>query len=268
MVEQMRVPITNVWFDNLTRAEAVAKIVDFALSTDRPHYVCTGNLDHLAKLDRDPGFVDAYREADLVLADGAPVLWLSRLSSPDLPLKERVAGSDLVWDIAEASEKFGLRMFFLGGQPGAANGAIDAILDRFPRAVVCGSYCPPLETFDSPDEQAEIIDRIRSAKPNVLFVALGAPKQEKWIRKSLWDAEVPVSIGIGGALEMAAGKVRRAPLWMQRSGMEWAYRFLQEPGRLFRRYFLIDVPFLIRAYCRELAGGYGAVRRQPGSPQF
>jgi len=265
MVEQPRVPITNVWFDNLTMAEAVERIVDFALRNDRPRFVCTGNLDHLAKLDRDPEFVETYREADLVLADGAPVLWLSRLSSPDLPIQERVAGSDLLWKIAEASQRLGLRLFFLGGRPGAAHDAVEAITDKFPQAVICGSYCPPADDFDSEEEQARIMERVRRAEPQILLVALGAPKQEKWIYQNLLTLDVPVSIGIGGALEMAAGRVKRAPFWMQQSGFEWAFRFAQEPKRLFGRYFLTDVPFLVRAYCRELAGGYGAARRQPNS---
>jgi len=265
MVARARVPITNVWFDNLTMAQAVDRIVDFALRNDRPRYVCTGNLDHLAKLDRDPDFVETYRNADLVLADGAPVLWLSRLSSPDLPIQERVAGSDLLWEIAETSGRLGLRLFLLGGRPGVADDAIEAILERHPRAVICGSYCPPIDDFESADEQARIVERVRRADPQVLLVALGAPKQEKWICKNLLTLGVPVSIGVGGALEMAAGRVKRAPSWMQRSGLEWAFRFAQEPTRLFGRYFLTDVPFLIRAYCREMAGGYGAVRRQPNS---
>jgi len=129
--------------------------------------------------------------------------------------------------------------------------------------VIAGSYCPPNADFESWEEQAGIVDRIRKADPQILFVALGAPKQEKWIRNNLYALNVPVSIGVGGALEMAAGRVRRAPLWMQRIGLEWAFRFAQEPTRLFGRYFVTDLPFLVRAYFRELAGGYGAARRQP-----
>lgn len=256
-----RIPVTNVWFDDVSMDEAVGRIVEFAGQRDRPRYVCTGNLDHLAMLERDAEFVDVYREADLVLADGAPVLWLSKLSSRQSPLTERVAGSDLFWELARASTEHGLRLFFLGGRPGAAERAVDAVKARHPGAIVCGTYCPPHETFETAEEQARIVDEVRAASPDVLLVAFGAPKQEKWIRQKRQALGVPVSIGVGGSLEMAGGNVRRAPVWMRRSGLEWAFRFAQEPSRLFRRYFLTDIPFLARAYARELAGGYAQGRR-------
>jgi exopolysaccharide biosynthesis WecB/TagA/CpsF family protein len=248
-------------------AEAVDLIVDYTRRKDRSRYVCTGNLDHLAMLERDSEFVRVYHQADLVLADGAPVLWLSNLSCRETPLRERVAGSDLFWELAQASQAHGLRLFFLGGRPGAAERAADAVKARHPGAVICGMHCPPHETFDTADVQKQILGEIRAASPDILFVAFGAPKQEKWIRKNLDRLGVPVSIGVGGTLEMAGGNVRRAPVWMRKVGLEWAFRFIQEPMRLFRRYFLTDVPFLLRAYVRELAGIHRAARLAgaPGS---
>lgn len=258
----MKVPVTNVWFDNLTMNEAVDRIVDYACRADKPRYVCTGNLDHLAMLERDPEFAGVYREADLVLADGAPILWLSKLSHRHDPLAERVAGSDLFWELAKVSGERGLRLFFLGGRPGAAESAAAAVIARYPQANICGVYCPPHDTFDTPEVQAAIRDRVCAASPHVLLVAFGAPKQEKWIARNRDLLDVPVSIGVGGTLEMAGGSVRRAPVWMRRVGLEWAFRFAQEPARLFHRYFLTDLPFLIRAVAREISGSYSTSRRE------
>lgn len=248
----MRVPVAHVAFDNLTMTEAVAQIVQMAQKTDRPRYVCTGNLDHLVLLSRDDEFRRIYGAADLVLADGAPVVWLSRLSRGHRPLRERVAGSDLFWEMARASAATGVRLFFLGGAPGAADAAAEAVRQRYPAAQVSGTYCPPFSRFHDPEEQARIHATIRAAQPDILLVAFGAPKQEKWIAAHKDLVGVPVAIGVGGTFEMASGQVRRAPRWAQRTGLEWAYRFLQEPSRLFRRYFLRDLPFLLILTARAL----------------
>ena len=235
-------------FDNVTMPEAVARILQMAQKTDFPRIVCTGNLDHLATLQRDAEFRAVYAVADLTLADGAPVVWLSRLAGT--PLKERVAGSDLFWELAHASSVTGLRLFFLGGADSAdgeacaAQKAADAVAARYPGAVVCGWDCPSHAKFATPEEQQRIWKVVRDARPDVLLVAFGAPKQEKWIAAHKELLGVPVLIGVGGTFEMAAGIVRRAPVWMQRSGLEWAFRFAQEPGRLWKRYFASNLPLL------------------------
>jgi N-acetylglucosaminyldiphosphoundecaprenol N-acetyl-beta-D-mannosaminyltransferase len=143
-------------------------------------------------------------------------------------------------------------LFFLGGSPGSAARAAEAVLERYPNALVSGTYCPPRETFHTPEEQTAIRRFVRHASPDVLLVALGAPKQEKWMAANKDLLGVPVSIGVGGSFEMAAGVVHRAPRWMQRTGLEWLYRFAQEPARLFRRYWVDDLPYLVRAAARAL----------------
>jgi len=250
----MRITVGDVEFDDVTMQEAADRMVEMASRRDKPRFVCTGNLDHLELLSRDAEFVDAYRAADLVLADGAPVVWLSRLGSSGKRLRERVAGSDLFWELARRSEESGVRLFFLGGAPGAAERASDAVRKRYPLTMICGSYCPPYETFATEEEQSRIREIVHEANPDILLVAFGAPKQEKWICKNKDLLGVPVSIGVGGTLEMAAGIVRRAPVWMRRSGLEWSFRFLQEPSRLFQRYFVRDLPFLISTIYRSLTG--------------
>ncbi len=208
-----KIYVANVAFHNVTMEEAVAQIVQMAQKTGKPRYVCTGNLDHLVTLEHDPEFRAIYQKSDLTLADGKPVVVLSRLAatSARLGLKERVTGSDLFWELARASESTGLRLFFLGGAPCAADLAKDAVLRRHPAAQICGTYCPPFETFSTEEEQQRIREIVRAAQPDILLVGFGAPKQEKWIAANKDLLSVPVSIGVGGSFEMAGGVVKRAP---------------------------------------------------------
>jgi N-acetylglucosaminyldiphosphoundecaprenol N-acetyl-beta-D-mannosaminyltransferase len=254
-----KITVANVGFHNVTMEEAVTCIVQMAQKTEKPRYVCTGNLDHLVTLDRDPEFRAIYEDAALTLADGKPVVLLSYLSG-GTPLRERVTGSDLFWELARASAATGLRLFFLGGAEGAADKAKDAVLQRYPAAVVCGTYCPPFALFDTEAEQSRIREQVRAAEADILLVGFGAPKQEKWIAANKDLLSVPVSIGVGGTFEMAGGLVRRAPVWMQDAGLEWAYRFLQEPTRLWERYFMRDLPFLVALLWRT------AISRQNPKP--
>lgn len=253
----MKATIAGIAFDDVTMPEAVVRLSQMAQKTDRPRHICTGNLDHLVMLQRDPEFRAIYAAADLVLADGAPIVWLSRLTGDGAPLRERVTGSDLFWELGRASAATGLRLFFLGGAPGAAERAAENLCAKHPGAIVCGTDCPERSVFALPEEQERIHARIRAAQPDILLVGLGAPKQEKWIAANKEALGVPVAIGVGGTFEMASGVVRRAPLWMQRTGLEWVYRCGQEPGRLFRRYFLHDLPFLCLLTARTLAARVG-----------
>jgi N-acetylglucosaminyldiphosphoundecaprenol N-acetyl-beta-D-mannosaminyltransferase len=230
--------------------ETVDRVVWMASQTDRPRHVCTGNLDHLVLLEKDPSFRAAYDAADLIVADGMPIVWLSR-GRDRKPLRERVTGSDLFWELGHASEREGLRLFFLGGVPGSASLAADAVRARYPHAQIVGTYCPAFETFHTDQEQQAIADEIARARPDILLVGLGAPKQEKWIVENKERLGVPVSIGVGGTFEMASGIQRRAPRWMQRTGLEWCYRMLRDPKRLVRRYLGQDLPFLFTLLARN-----------------
>ncbi len=261
-----RVCVDDLSFDKVTMKEAVRRIVRMAKKRDRARYVCTGNLDHLVIAERDPEFRSAYRKADLVVADGAPVVWLLRIASRAAggPLPERVAGSDLFWELAKVSGEANLRLFFLGGMPGAAAKAAEVVEQRHPGARIAGTYCPPFETFDTSEEQAKIRRIVRQAAPDILLVAFGAPKQEKWIAANKDLLGVPVAIGVGGSFEMAAGVRRRAPRWLQKSGLEWLYRFAQEPKRLFQRYFVDDLPYLAGAAARAIVQRFKGPVRLPG----
>ncbi|MCL2777456.1 MAG: WecB/TagA/CpsF family glycosyltransferase [Polyangiaceae bacterium] len=243
-----KVNIGRLVFDDMTMGEATARIVNYAKMRDKARYVCTGNLDHLAIAETDPAFLAAYNDADLVVADGAPVVWLSRLGGH--PLKERIAGSDLFWTLGQASAEHGITLFFLGGVEGAAEMAKAVIEKRYSGARVVGTYCPPFASFGTEAEQNRIREEVKKANPDVLLVAFGAPKQEKWIAENREKLGVPVAIGVGGSFEMAAGLLKRAPVWMQKVGLEWAYRFAQQPRRLFPRYIMRDVPYFAKAAVR------------------
>jgi N-acetylglucosaminyldiphosphoundecaprenol N-acetyl-beta-D-mannosaminyltransferase len=244
-----KTPVASIIFDVVTMQETVTRIREMVAQRAFGGYVCTGNLDHLVMLDRDEEFQCIYKQADLVLADGMPVVWLSRLTG-ETKITERVAGSDLFWELAKASDAHQLRLFFLGGYEGSAELARKAVLAKHPNAQICGLYCPPHKTFATPEEQTKIREMICEAKPDILFVGLGAPKQEKWIYENRHKLDVPVSIGVGGTFEMAGGVVKRAPQWMGRMGIEWTYRLLQDPKRLWKRYVIDDIPFLVKTLWR------------------
>lgn len=250
-----RVPVDDVTFDRVTMQEAVRRIVRMARRHDKARHVCTGNLDHLVIADRDPEFRAAYKKADLVVADGAPVVWLSKLAAraASAVLPERVPGTDLFWELSKASGEANLRVFFLGGVEGAAAKAAKIVEQRYPNARIAGTYCPPHATFDTSQEQARIKRIVRQAAPDILLVAFGAPKQEKWIAANKDALGVPVSIGVGASFELAAGMLKRAPRWVQDAGLEWFYRFTQQPKRLFQRYFVDDLPYLAGATVRALS---------------
>ena len=155
--------------------------------------------------------------------------------------------------VGQASAESGITLFFLGGVEGAADGAKAALQRRYPGTKVIGTYCPPFATFATAEEQSRIAEVVKKANPDVLLVAFGAPKQEKWIYANRDRLGVPVSIGVGGSFEMASGMLKRAPIWMQNVGLEWAYRFSQQPRRLFNRYIIRDVPHLAKAAARTAA---------------
>jgi N-acetylglucosaminyldiphosphoundecaprenol N-acetyl-beta-D-mannosaminyltransferase len=239
----MKCRLGQISIDNVTMKEAVEVIVRMAQKSEIPRTVCTANLDHLATAHRDPEFRAIYQNADFVVADGMPLIWLSKFSN--CQLKARVAGSDLFWELGKASDATGIRLFFLGGQDGTAAKAAEFLKKKYPRAQVVGTYCPPHGTINDKAEIAKIRAEIAAAAPDVLLVGFGSPKQEKWITTYKDMLGVPVSIGVGASFDMAAGVVLRAPGFMQAMGMEWLFRLVQEPTRLWERYMNRDLPFLI-----------------------
>jgi exopolysaccharide biosynthesis WecB/TagA/CpsF family protein len=197
------------------------------------HYVVTPNVDFLVKARRDPELHRILGEADLVLCDGTPLLWASRWLGDPLPC--RVAGSDLIPFLLTRAVERGWRIFLLGGGPGVAAEASRRIGSAHPSLPPVEYYSPPFRPLDDMDH-GEIAERIRAARPDIVLVCFGCPKQEKWISRYGTALEVPVMIGAGGTVDFLAGSMARAPLWMRRSGTEWIFRLVQEPGRLLGRY--------------------------------
>jgi len=226
------IAILGVPFDNVTTTEAVSAIEQMVESR-QPHYVVTANVDFLVQGQRDAGLRRILAEADMVLCDGTPLVWASGFLGNRLP--ERVAGADLVPVLLRIAAEKGYRVFFLGAKPEVAEDAVTKLRQEHPSLVIAGYYSPPFKPLTELDND-EIKRRIREARPDLLFVAFGCPKAEKWIAANYRDLGVPVVAGVGATIDFLAGRVHRAPPWMQRGGMEWLFRLAQEPRRLWRRY--------------------------------
>ena len=226
------IAILGVPFDNVTTAETIQMIEQMILSR-RPHYLATANVDFIVQAADDVELRRILFDAHLVLCDGTPLLWASRLLGNRLP--ERVAGSDLVPLLLKLAGEKGYRPFLLGASQDSLEAAVGGARVQYPNLEFAGYYSPPFNKLLEMDHE-EIRKRIIQSQPDILFVAFGCPKQEKWINMHYRSLDVPVSVGVGGTIDFLAGKLARAPLWMQKTGTEWIFRLAQEPRRLFSRY--------------------------------
>jgi N-acetylglucosaminyldiphosphoundecaprenol N-acetyl-beta-D-mannosaminyltransferase len=226
------VVMLGVPFDNLTMGETLAAI-DQMIASGRPHYLATANVDFLVQSMRDVELRRILFDAHLILCDGTPLVWASKLLGNPLP--ERIAGSDLVPLLLKKAEEKGYRPFLLGATPETLDEAVARIKQLHPNLKLAGYYSPPFNQLLEMDH-AEITRRIQEAEPDLLLVGFGCPKQEKWINMHYRSLGVPVSIGVGGTIDFLAGKLVRAPIWMQKTGSEWIFRLAQEPRRLLSRY--------------------------------
>lgn len=227
------IAILGVPFDNVTKAEAI-DLIERMIASGKPHYLVTPNVDFLVQARRDIELRRILFEAHLVLCDGTPLVWASRFLGNPLP--ERVAGADLVPLLIQVAARKKYRLFLLGATPGSAARAVSRLQQEHPGLVIAGHYSPPFHPLLEMDHE-EITRRVQSARPDLLLVSFGCPKQEKWVAMHYRRLGVPVTAGVGATIDFLAGEVKRAPRWMQRSGTEWVFRLAQEPRRLFRRYF-------------------------------
>ncbi|ADD41188.1 WecB/TagA/CpsF family glycosyltransferase [Stackebrandtia nassauensis] len=233
--------VGGIRFDALTSGEVI-DLVGEAWLAGRGGRIVTPNVDIVRQTRRVPEARAHVRGADLVVADGAPLIWASRLSGRPLP--ERVAGSDLVWSLSQAAAGHGRRVFLLGGDPvrDTAGQAAARLRERYPDLTVAGACSPPMG-FDR-DEAAmrSLVAELCEAKPDIVFVGLGFPKQERLIARLAPYLPAAWFLGCGAGIDFVAGAKRRAPHWMRRSGLEWLHRLGSEPRRLFVRYVLHDIP--------------------------
>jgi N-acetylglucosaminyldiphosphoundecaprenol N-acetyl-beta-D-mannosaminyltransferase len=245
-----RVELGGIFVDRVDLGSAVDRIDGF-LRSGASHQVVTVNLDFLAIARQNSLFSHTLNRAHLAVADGMPLVWLSRIRGQTLP--ERVTGVDLVDECCRLAIRANRGVFLLGAGPGVAATAARTLETRFPGLQIAGTYSPPVGAI-SRRENDRIVRTIRSSQPGFLFVALGAPRQDLWIRANLARLEVPVAMGVGCVFDVLAGGADRAPTWMQRAGLEWAYRLSREPGRLWRRYLLQDAPLMGHLVIQSLLG--------------
>lgn len=241
-----RIQLLNTEIDNISMEEALDRID--AMAQDRkPAYVVTPNLDHIVTIERDAYFREAYAHADLILADGKPLLWIAKARKT--PIREKISGSDLFPRLAELAANKGYTMFFLGAGEGIAAQAAEKLKKQYPGLRIAGCYAPPIGFEQDRSAVHEIIQRVQTVNPDILVVGLGTPKQEKFLYRYYKQMGVPVSLGLGASFDFIAGNRKRAPRWMSEHGLEWLYRTLQEPKRLAGRYIkdaVCILPILIK----------------------
>jgi N-acetylglucosaminyldiphosphoundecaprenol N-acetyl-beta-D-mannosaminyltransferase len=233
------VEILEMRVDALSPEEAVHEI----LASNEGGCVLTPNLQHLRAYRRSSAIRRAFERCELVVADGMPLVWASRVQGTPLP--GRVAGADLIWLLSDAAARHGRNVFLLGGSPGTAETAADELCDRYRGLRIAGVHCPPVGFERSPGDIAEIQHQMRLAQPDIVYIGLPLAKQLV-VMESL-RAVLPSAwlVGVGVSFSFVTGDVRRAPEWAQHAGFEWLFRFSQEPRRLGRRYLLEGIPFFV-----------------------
>lgn len=247
MTKMEKQPLLNTYVNNVDMSEAIA-VIENMIAADKKSYVVAINVDVVIKIENDSYLKQVVDDADLVLVDGKPLIWISKLYKREV--KAKVSGSDLVPLLCEVAANKGYRIFIIGGKEGIADKAKLKLEKKYPRIQIVGTYAPPYGFENEQDEQARINTMISDAKPDLLIACFGCPKQEKWIYENIEKYDAKVSICAGATVDFLAGNVKRAPQWMSEHGLEWFYRFLQEPKRMFCRYFIDDFKILrlIRKY--------------------
>lgn len=237
--------VGGVAVDPLTEDEVVER-VGAELEQGRGGHVVTPNVDICRAVTRDPELRDLVGSAEIVVADGMPLVWASRLLRTPIP--QRVTGADLIWSLSKMAARRGFSVYLLGGPPGVAVRAAEELTSWYPRLTVCGTDAPPYGFETTHDGLAPVSRRLIAAHPKIVFVGLGFPKQDRFIAGVRHALPGTWFVGCGSAIAFAAGTVPRAPEWMQDAGIEWVFRLVTEPGRLARRYLVDDLPFALRLF--------------------
>lgn len=241
-MSQKKVAILDVNVDSVKMTEAI-DIVEKLMDVQKPSFIATANAEMIMMADQDEELKCILNHADLVVPDGAGTVWAARHLGVSMP--ERVAGYDLTQHLLARAPQKKKRVFFFGSAPGVADKAKIKAESEYPGIQIVGVR----DGYFKKEQEQEIIDQIKSARPDLLLAALGVPKQEKWLYEHLQELNVPVSIGVGGTLDVMAGVMKRAPLWMQRAKLEWLFRGLLQPKRIGR---LIALPrFVIKVYAQK-----------------
>jgi len=237
-----RVNVLGVGISVLNLQSALAEIAA-AVCGKRKGYICVRDAHGVMLAQEDAAFRRILNEAFLCTPDGMPMVWMGRLRGHRE--MSRVYGPDLMLEVCAWSEKNPCRHFFYGGVPGVAEMLAEKLKAKFPKLEVVGTYTPPFRPLN-PEEEKELQEMVRSAKPDILWVGLSTPKQEKFMAEFLPKLDATLMIGVGAAFDFHSGRVRQAPRWMQRSGLEWFYRLCSEPRRLAKRYFKNNPLFALK----------------------
>jgi N-acetylglucosaminyldiphosphoundecaprenol N-acetyl-beta-D-mannosaminyltransferase len=237
-----RVWIAGVPFDNVSIEEAVARVRN-AVGSGKQLQIVTPNIDHLALSIYDRHFLTILNGAELSVADGMGVVYLSRILKT--PLKENVGGRLLFMELCRRSVEFNWRLFFLGSTGSIASDAAEILRKRIAGIQIVGAISPSLRFGEDERETLEVVESINSTRADILFVGVGAPKSEKWIHANRNKLNASVALVMGHGFDLIVGKVKKAPQMLTRLGLEWSYRLVQDPGRLVRRYVIRDMPFVL-----------------------
>lgn len=222
-------------------ADVVDQMKEWIRERKACHSIAATGMHGIVEAQHDSSFKEILNAADLIVPDGMPLVWLGRRHGYDLP--RRVYGPDLMLAFCEETQAQRYRHFFYGGEPGVAERLADSLKRRFPGMQIAATFSPPFRPLTK-EEDEEIVARISRTAPDVLWVGLGAPKQERWMHEHKDRLGVPVMVGVGAAFDMLSGRRRQAPRWMREHGLEWLFRLLQEPRRLWRRYLICGSQFV------------------------
>ncbi|MEV0380642.1 WecB/TagA/CpsF family glycosyltransferase [Nonomuraea sp. NPDC050643] len=236
--------------------DEVVEWVAAELEAGRGGRIVTPNVDICRAAGTDPALKELVCSAELVVTDGMPLVWAARLLGTPVP--GRVTGADLIWSLSDLAARRGWPVYLLGGPPGVARRAAAELTGRHPGLKVCGVHAPPYHFDATPEGSDRVRRKVVAARPRLVFVGLGFPRQDRLIADLRAELPGVWFLGCGAAIAFAAGTVARAPEWMRRAGLEWAFRLVSEPGRLARRYLVDDLPFAAR-----LLGGCLAARLRP-----
>ena len=234
MVKQ---PLLNTYVNNVNMDEAIQAIEDM-IASGKKSYIVAINVDVVMKIENDSYLKEITDKADVVLVDGKPLEWIAKWHKR--PIKAKISGSDLIPILCERAAKKGYSIFIIGGKDGIAEKAKQNLERDLPEIRIVGTYAPPFGFEKDEKELNRINEMISSAHPDILIACFGCPKQEKWIYENYQQYDAKVSICAGATVDFLAGNVKRAPRWISEHGFEWFYRFLQEPKRMFKRYFVDD----------------------------
>jgi N-acetylglucosaminyldiphosphoundecaprenol N-acetyl-beta-D-mannosaminyltransferase len=249
----MRTRVLGISADALDQGEAIRKIMDLATGFS-PSLVCTANLDHAVRVRRRECSSNLYERAEMVLADGFPLVWASHLKGRRLP--GRVTGADLIMPVCREAARRGLSVYFVGSTLDVLSESCRRLKSECPEITIAGAYAPSFGFHNRHPESRELVDAIRRARPHITFVGLGSPKQESWMDANRRALPSGVFVCIGAGFDYLAGRPRRAPRWVQQACLEWLWRLLHEPRRLARRYMtdLVYFPVLLLDQLRKQGG--------------